>query len=108
MLPTESVLSNKSSNSAAQSSGWERAGKRLGIVIYVLLCIEIGTFLLVVPWSVLWDRSLLMGYYPGLRPLLLSPYVRGAVSGLGLVNLWLAVSQAWYSESGPSRRSAGN
>ena len=47
------------------------------------------------PWSAIWSRSLFLYHYPLLRPLWMSPYLRGAVSGLGLVNLWLGVSQAW-------------
>jgi len=101
MLPSESVLSSKPRESLAESSTWERAGKRLGSVLFILLSIEIGIFLLVLPWSEIWDRSFLVRHYQLLRNPGLSPYLRGAVSGLGLVNLWLAVSHAWNIRSSP-------
>lgn len=76
-------------------------------MLYILVCVEIGTFLLVLPWSPVWDRTLLLRYYPSLRPLYLSAYLRGAISGLGLVNLWLGVSQAWLFRRPASRRTGG-
>ena len=103
MLPSESALSSKPSDSAPAIRGWERARKRLGAVLYIALCVEIGTFLLLMPWSAIWSRSLLLYHYPLLRPLWMSPYLRGAVSGLGLVNLWLGVSQAWNFRQSASR-----
>ena len=107
MSPSESVLSSKPSDSTARTKGWERAGKRLGAVLYIILCFEIGTFLLLMPWSALWGRSLILNYFPLLRPLYLSPYLRGAISGLGVVNLWLGVSQAWHIRQAASRWPAG-
>ena len=59
------------------------------------MCLEVGIFLLLVTWSPLWTRNLLLGYVPTLRPLYMNAYVRGAVSGLGLLNLWLGFWQAW-------------
>ena len=98
----ESRLSSNPSNPGIPASAWERLRCRLGGVLFVLLCVEIGTFLLVMPWSPVWDRILLLRYYPLLRPVLMSSYLRGAISGLGLVNLWLGVSQAWSFRRTPS------
>jgi hypothetical protein len=95
MSPIESTLSSNPNDSAAQLSGWERARRRLSSVLSILLCIEIGTFLLVLPWSEIWDRTWLLRSWPVLRPVMLSAYMRGAISGIGLVNLGLAISQAW-------------
>lgn len=51
-----------------------------------------GLVLVVCPWTSLWDHAnQLLQLHPLLRSVLLSPYLRGAVSGLGLVNLLLAV-----------------
>ncbi|MBI3894708.1 MAG: hypothetical protein HY313_02135 [Acidobacteria bacterium] len=67
----------------------------MGTVFYILLCVEIGTFLLVVPWSSAWEGNLWFSYLPSGRFLYLNPYLRGAISGLGLINFWLGASQAW-------------
>ena len=91
----ESALSSNPSNPSPRADGWERVRRRIGSVLYVLLCVEIGTFLVVLPWSAIWDGNLLLRYYPSLRPIYMSSYLRGAISGLGLVNIWLGVAQAW-------------
>ncbi len=69
--------------------------KRILFVIFILFSIELGLFLLLLPWSELWSRNAFLLWFPELRPLLLSNYVRGALSGLGVVNLWVGVSDAW-------------
>lgn len=59
--------------------------------IYILYCFEIGIFLLVLPWLRLWEKNILLSYYPYLRLIVLDNFVRGAVSGLGAANLILGV-----------------
>ena len=54
-----------------------------------------GVFLVLVPWSALWDSNYLLQPYPSVRALLLSGSVRGIVSALGLVNIVLAVDEAY-------------
>ena len=49
--------------------------------------LEVGFVLLVVPWSSYWDRNYFSQVWPPLHALLTSNYVRGAVSGLGVVNV---------------------
>jgi hypothetical protein len=55
--------------------------------------LEIGFVLLVVPWSSYWDRNFFSQAWPALHALLTSNYVRGAVSGLGIVNVLAAVGE---------------
>ena len=68
-------------------------GERHWFVLYVLICLEVGVFLLLVPWSVIWERNYFLEAYPSLRPILLSPTLRGAVCGLGLANIYLGVNE---------------
>jgi len=103
----ESNLSSNPSKPGPQSKGWETARRRIGAVLYIFLCVEIGTLLLVLPWSAIWERNFIVRYYPLLRPFYMSSYLRGAISGLGLVNLWLGVVQAWGFRR-PAVSSAGN
>lgn len=56
-------------------------------VLWVVLFLEVGLLLTVVPWSTYWDRNYFTQMAPWLRRGLANNYVRGAVSGLGLVNL---------------------
>jgi hypothetical protein len=41
----------------------------------------------VVPWSTFWERNYFADRIPPLQDILANDFVRGAVSGLGLVNL---------------------
>ena len=66
---------------------------RQWFVLYVLVCLEIGLFLMLVPWSAIWERNYFLEAYPGLRPFMLAPTLRGAVCGLGLANIYLGISE---------------
>jgi hypothetical protein len=58
--------------------------RRLILVAYFL---EVGLLLVLVPWSVFWDRNYFVLSMPGLQDVLRNHFVRGAVSGVGVVNL---------------------
>ena len=62
-------------------------------LILAALFLEVGFVLLVVPWSSYWDRNFFAQAWPALHALLTSNYVRGAVSGLGVVNVLAAVGE---------------
>ena len=66
---------------------------RLLAVAFILFCLEIGLFLMFVPWSALWEHNVLLGYSLILRGLLLNNFVRGGVSGLGSVDVLLGLSE---------------
>jgi hypothetical protein len=65
---------------------------RLLGVAFILFCFEIGLFLVFVPWSNLWEHNALLLYLP-VRGILLNNFVRGAVSGLGVVDLFLGFGE---------------
>ena len=76
---------------------------RLSVVFYIILCFEIGIVLTVLPWvpqGLLglsdWGNNYFLllaarkiGFY-GLQSFMASGWVRGAVSGLGVLNLGMA------------------
>ena len=64
---------------------------RLLAVAFILFCFEIGLFLVFVPWSTLWEANVVLTYSFSLRNLLLNNFVRGAVSGLGLIDIALGL-----------------
>jgi len=63
---------------------------RLLRVVLVLLCFELGVILVLIPWSPVWERNFFLDRYPQLIPVLLNSYLRGAISGLGLLDIWIA------------------
>jgi len=62
-------------------------------LIFVVYFLEVGVLLTLGPWSVLWDRNYFVHLWPALGVFMSNGYVRGAVSGLGLLNLAAAVAE---------------
>lgn len=60
-------------------------------LILVALFLEVGLLLVIVPWSAFWDRNYFAHALPLLESVITNNYVRGAVSGLGIVNVYLGI-----------------
>lgn len=56
-------------------------------LFFILYCVEAGLFFLLAPWSRIWDHAMVVLPLSTARSWLLSPLLRGAVSGFGLVHL---------------------
>ena len=67
--------------------------RRLGVLLFVILSFEVGLFLVVFPWLESWDQNRLASLAPGLRDLWDTGYFRGALSGLGLVNIYISLAE---------------
>jgi len=76
---------------------------KLSVIFYIILCLEIGIFLTVAPWWPHgmwgisdWGNNYFLLYAArktgshGLQAVVASGWVRGAVSGVGLLNLGIA------------------
>jgi hypothetical protein len=59
-------------------------------IVYCVFCFELGLFLLVYPWMDSWNTNYFIVLAPGWREVLLSEQTRGAVSGLGVLNLLIS------------------
>jgi hypothetical protein len=80
---------------------------RLTVIFYILLCLEAGIFLTLLPWWQPWgmgdwgDNFFLVmvaqktGLY-GLQRAVASGWVRGAVTGVGLLNLAMAFWEIFH------------
>src|SRR5689334_1203663 len=68
--------------------------RRTKLVIFVMACIYLGIILIILPWNEVWTQNGLIHRYPSLRELAMSYFVRGAITGLGFVNVWLGVWEA--------------
>lgn len=65
--------------------------EKFSYLIYCLFTLEIGLFLLVYPWTnPLWSQNFLFHLVPDWYPVFMSNYFRGAVSGLGVINLLIS------------------
>ena len=70
--------------------------------ILVVLCFEMGALLLYLPWTAFLEQNYFLSHFPSLMPLLLHPSFRGAVSGIGVLDIILAVGMIG-ARSGPTR-----
>jgi hypothetical protein len=66
---------------------------KLSAVIFIIFCMELGIFLLLFPWSELWDRNFFSSLSPAWRHYWDNAYWRGMISGLGLVNLYISLAE---------------
>lgn len=46
-----------------------------------------GLLLILLPWSGFWERNYFAQAWPAVGTVITNPFARGAISGLGLVNL---------------------
>ena len=68
-----------------------KASPALAHLLSILSSLLVGLVLLVAPWTAVWDSNWLLQPHPVLRDLLLNAFTRGAVSGLGAVNILIAL-----------------
>ena len=55
--------------------------------------LEVGFLLVFVPWSAFWDRNYFASLLPAVGVAMQNTYVRGAVSGLGLVTIVAGIAE---------------
>ena len=74
-------------------------------MLWILSSLAVGIVLVFAPWwPTLWDANWMLQVWPGLRGPLLSAFTRGAVTGLGLVNVLLALTDMHRHLVTPERR----
>jgi hypothetical protein len=71
--------------------------------ILIVLCLEMGALLLYLPWSNFWEQNYFLRLLPySLRAFLLHSSFRGVVSGLGVLDILVALSLI-QTKTGPAR-----
>jgi hypothetical protein len=74
-----------------------RIRRHLWVVLFAIFAFEIGAFLVVFPWMDSWTLNHLPALFPSheieLQDLWDDAYFRGAFSGLGLLNVYIALRQ---------------
>ncbi len=66
---------------------------KVTVIIYILICFEVGALLAILPWTVYWEENFFLYFISGklqatwLAAWLQSGYARGAVTGLGVINV---------------------
>lgn len=78
----------------SKPAGFVRWHRRVLAFCLIIFAFELGLFLLVFPWLKSWELSWVPVHSPHLAKLWMSRYFRGAISGLGLLNIYIAVAEA--------------
>jgi hypothetical protein len=69
--------------------------QRLSLFVLVLFCVYLGVLVMLLPWwTRVWDHNLLIESHPAVAVVLHNGAVRGLISGLGLLDIWIGVSEA--------------
>ena len=66
---------------------------RLLSIAAIFFCFEIGLFLVIIPWSELWEGNYLLLYIPNFRPLILHTFFRAGVTALGGIDILIGISE---------------
>ena len=77
--------------------------EKLTVIFFIILCLLLGVYLILAPWDTLfgnWAENYLLVFvadragFPVLQKTVASNWFRGAVTGLGVVNLLIAFWEA--------------
>ena len=64
---------------------------RIFRVVMLLFWLELGLVLVLAPWSDIWEANFFLYQYPALGFFLKNPFLRGGISGLGVMNVFLSI-----------------
>jgi hypothetical protein len=59
----------------------------------VAFFLEVGLLLVVLPWSEFWERNYFALSLPSVRSIVTNNFVRGGITGLGVVNLVIGFAE---------------
>ena len=62
-------------------------------IMRMTIFLWVGVVLAALPWQDRWTQNTLLLSHPAMREFLASYFTRGAISGLGIVDLWIAASE---------------
>jgi len=72
----------------------------LETVLFVIVRLYVGVLVVLLPWRAIWTTNAWIMHWPEVANFLAHGWVRGLVSGIGLLNIWIALRVLFH----PSRR----
>ncbi len=63
---------------------------RIQTVLYFVIYLSLGLWLFILPWMPVWEKNFFVVHYVLFSSIIRNDFVRGAVSGLGLVDIFIA------------------
>jgi hypothetical protein len=83
---------------------WRRSGRRTSWgrrLLTASMGTVVGLILLLLPWLPTWDQNYFSGWSPEWFSLWMNSYFRGAISGVGVLNVYIAVAEMVALLRGP-------
>ncbi|MFL6300756.1 MAG: hypothetical protein ACJ71N_09150 [Terriglobales bacterium] len=68
--------------------------RRIVLVVFVMFCLQMGMMLLFLPWTPPWSSNSWLAEHWMIRSVLTNYFVRGIVSGLGIIDIFIGISEA--------------
>ena len=62
------------------------------LILFVILRIYVGALVFLLPWRAVWTTNAWINHWPIIANFIAQGWVRGLVSGLGLLNIWIALA----------------
>jgi hypothetical protein len=90
--------------------------EKLTVIFFIALCLLLGVYLILAPWDLLfgnWSENYLLAFVTDksgleiIRQTVVSNWFRGAVTGLGVLNLLIAFWEAAHFEQSVAMLSGG-
>ena len=76
-------------------------------LLFAAYFLEAGLILVVAPWSAFWEHNRFAASHPTVAALISSPFVRGAVSGIGVITVIAGLSELFSAIVTRRRESVG-
>ena len=88
--PEPSTLPQNSDRANKPAPIWLQ---RLSIIILVVFCFYVGLLVFLLPWTRYWNENPYLLTFSPFARLMGAGFTRGLVSGLGLVDMWIGISE---------------
>ena len=89
--------------SAASAMGNRKPRARFARIFWRAAHIAAGIILVWLPWTGAWENNLALWFWPQIEPVVLNPFFKGAVIGLGIDNILIGIHDVIQARFAPQR-----
>jgi hypothetical protein len=94
LSPDRQMPSPDSTANSAPAPVWLQ---RMSLIVLVMFCLYIGVIVAFLPWKPqYWEHNGWLLSHPEIFGVVRQGWVRGMISGLGLLDIWVGLSEAFH------------
>jgi hypothetical protein len=82
---------------------WFKKTAKAFDILYIIYSLEVGIALLWLPWKGIWENNLILYLFPQIAPVVISPFFKGAILGLGIDNILIGIYETIRLKSSSKR-----